>query len=81
MKQRILVVLVALAMALAMSVGPAFAHPSHSGGFHQSGPWCHYTGHGYKLVYGKGHWRHGDSRAIYNRCPTNHYPYPAPYWW
>ena len=71
MRKRILVVLTAIAMALTMTAAPAaLAHSDggyHDGSYRSSsyknGPWCHWYGHGYKVVWGQSHYYHGDSRA------------------
>jgi hypothetical protein len=68
MRKRILVLLVAVVMALTMVAAPVSAHPYHSGSYHhdsyyKNGPFCHWYGHGYKVVWGKSHYYHGDYRA------------------
>src|SRR3712207_1704492 len=65
MRKRILVVLVGVVMALTTAAAPVYAN--HSGSYHGSyykdGPFCHWYGHGYKVVWGKSHYYHGDYRA------------------
>jgi hypothetical protein len=69
MRKRILVLLVAVVMALTMVAAPVSAHPYHSSGsyhhdsYYKNGPFCHWYGHGYKVVWGKSHYYHGDYRA------------------
>jgi hypothetical protein len=73
MRKRILVLLTAIVMALTMTAAPAALAHSSDGGYHdgsyrsssyKNGPWCHwYSGYGYKVVWGKSHYYHGDPRA------------------
>jgi hypothetical protein len=61
MRKRLLVLLVAVVMATTTVAAPAFAN--HSGSYYKDGPWCHWYGHGYEVVWGKAHYYHGDYRA------------------
>ena len=61
MRKRLLVLLVAVVMAMTTVATPAFAN--HSGSYYKDGPWCHWYGHGYEVVWGKAHYYHGDYRA------------------
>jgi hypothetical protein len=69
MRKRILVLLVAVVMASTMVAAPVFAHSgsydgSHHGSYYYKyGPFGHWYGHGYKVVWGKYHYYHGDYRA------------------
>ncbi len=70
MRKRILVVLVAVVMALTMVAAPVYAHSGsyhgsydHGSYYYKNGPFCHWYGHGYKVVWGKSHYYHGDYRA------------------
>jgi hypothetical protein len=68
LRKRILVLLVAVVMASTTVAAPVFAHSgsydgSHHGSYYKDGPWCHWYGHGYKVVWGKSHYYHGDYRA------------------
>jgi hypothetical protein len=64
MRKRILVLLVAVVMATTTLAAPVFANDggSHHGSY-KNGPWCHWYGHGYEVVWGKSHYYHGDYRA------------------
>src|SRR5215212_3264580 len=62
--KRIMVVLVAVVMALTMVAAPVSAHSgSYHGSNYKNGPWCHWYGHGYEVVWGQSHYYHGDYRA------------------
>jgi hypothetical protein len=69
MRKRILVVLVGVVMALTMVAAPVSAHSGsydgshHDGSYYKDGPFCHWYGHGYEVVWGKSHYDHGDYRA------------------
>jgi hypothetical protein len=65
MRKRILVLLVAVVMALTMAAAPVSAHHSGSyhGSYYKNGPFCHWYGYGYEVVWGKAHYYHGDYRA------------------
>ena len=68
MRKRILVLLVGVVMALTMVAAPVSAHSgSYHGSPHSSyyknGPFCHWYGYGYEVVWGKSHYYHGDYRA------------------
>jgi hypothetical protein len=68
MRKRILVLLVAVVMALTMATAPVSAHSgsyhgSHHGSYSKYGPFCHWYGHGYEVVWGKSHYYHDDYRA------------------
>jgi hypothetical protein len=61
MRKRLLVLLVAVVMATTTVAAPVFANDS--GSHYKNGPWCHWYGHGYEVVWGKDHYYHGDYRA------------------
>ncbi len=65
MRKRLLVLLVAVVMATTTVAAPVFAHGSgsHHGAHYKNGPWCHWYGNGYEVVWGKSHYYHGDYRA------------------
>ncbi len=64
MRKRILVLLVGVVMALTMLAAPVSAHSgSYHGSYYKDGPFCHWYGHGYEVVWGKSHYYHGDYRA------------------
>jgi hypothetical protein len=69
MRKRILVLLVGVVMALTMVAAPVSAHSGsydgshHDGSYYKDGPFCHWYGHGYEVVWGKSHYYHGDYRA------------------
>jgi hypothetical protein len=82
MRKRILVLLTTIVMALTMAAAPVAV--AHSGGYHddpshsssyKDGPWCHWDGYGYKVVWGKSHYDHGDyrARAYYDDYGDLHY--------
>jgi hypothetical protein len=70
MSKRILVLVVAVVMASTMVAAPVYAHSGsyhhgshHGSSYYKDGPFCHWYGHGYKVVWGKYHYYHGDYRA------------------
>jgi hypothetical protein len=69
MRKRILVLLVGVVMALTTVAAPVYANHSGSyddsrhGSYYKDGPFCHWYGHGYKVVWGKSHYYHDDYRA------------------
>ena len=69
MRKRILTLLVGVVMALTTAAAPVYAHSGsyhgshHHGSYYKYGPFCHWYGHGYEVVWGKSHYYHGDYRA------------------
>src|SRR3712207_432210 len=70
MRKRILVLLVGVVMALTTVAAPVYANHSgsyddsrHGSYYYKDGPFCHWYGHGYEVVWGKSHYYHGDYRA------------------
>ena len=64
MRKRILVLLVGVVMALTTVAAPVSAHSgSYDGSYYKNGPFCHWYGYGYEVVWGKSHYYHGDYRA------------------
>ena len=69
MRKRILTLLVGVVMALTTAAAPVYAHSGsyhgshHHGSYYKYGPFCHWYGHGYEVVWGESHYYHGDYRA------------------